>query len=268
MRVIVVAALGLSLIAAGCKKRVAVAAPPLTPTGQGVASNPVVTGGGGGSVNLAMPPRIESFTAEPASIERNQAATLRWNVSGTNPEIVLDPGLGIVTPTANRQVFPNATTTYTLTARSGVGMDTRSVTVEVRNPPAPPAGPSTTSGRTPDNRLREEAQDIYFDYDMSELREDSRRALNADADLLKSLFAQDPTFNVVIEGHADERGSTEYNIGLADRRATVTKNFLVQLGVPANRMRTISLGKERPVCTEQNEACYQRNRRAHLAPGR
>jgi len=209
-----------------------------------------------------------SFTAEPASIERNQSATLRWTVTGTSPELILDPGLGIVTPTGERQVFPTTTTTYTLTARSAIGMDSRSVTVEVRNPPAPPPVKTPiTSGPPPGDILKSEARDIYFDYDMSELRPDARQALNADAELLRRLFALDPNFNVVIEGHCDERGSAEYNIGLGDRRATVTKNFLVQLGLPANRMRIISLGEERPVCTEANEACYQRNRRAHLAPG-
>jgi peptidoglycan-associated lipoprotein len=71
---------------------------------------------------------------------------------------------------------------------------------------------------------------------------------------------------VVIEGHCDERGSAEYNLGLADRRATSAKDFLVGLGLPDNRIRIISYGKERPVCTEASEDCYQRNRRAHLAP--
>ena len=83
---------------------------------------------------------------------------------------------------------------------------------------------------------------------------------------LKCIFAQDPSFSVVVEGHCDERGSAEYNLGLGDRRGTSAKDFLVQLGVPADRIRTISYGKERPVCTDADEACYQRNRRAHLAP--
>jgi len=69
----------------------------------------------------------------------------------------------------------------------------------------------------------------------------------------------------VVEGHCDERGSAEYNLGLGDRRAQSAKDFLVQLGVPADKLRTISYGKERPVCTEANESCWQRNRRAHFA---
>ena len=68
-----------------------------------------------------------------------------------------------------------------------------------------------------------------------------------------------------MEGHADERGSAEYNLGLGDRRSIAARDFLVQLGVPSANLSTISYGKERPVCTDADEACYQRNRRAHLA---
>ena len=114
--------------------------------------------------------------------------------------------------------------------------------------------------------LSREAQDAYFDYDRSDIRDDARQALTRDADLLRRIFASDPTFSVVIEGHCDERGSAEYNLGLGDRRASSTKDFLVGLGLPTDRIRTISYGKERPVCTDANEGCYQRNRRAHLAP--
>jgi peptidoglycan-associated lipoprotein len=116
--------------------------------------------------------------------------------------------------------------------------------------------------------LTREAADALFDYDKSELREDGRVAMQHDAEILKRIFAADPSFTVTIEGHCDERGSAEYNLGLGDRRATAAKEFLVQLGVPAERLNTISYGKDRPVCTEENEACYQRNRRAHLTPSK
>jgi peptidoglycan-associated lipoprotein len=114
--------------------------------------------------------------------------------------------------------------------------------------------------------LSQEAQDAYFDYDKSDLRDDARQALTRDADLLKRIFAADPTFSVVVEGNTDERGSAEYNLGLGDRRATSAKDFLVGLGLPDSKIRVISYGKERPVCTEATEDCYQRNRHAHLAP--
>ena len=70
---------------------------------------------------------------------------------------------------------------------------------------------------------------------------------------------------VIIEGHCDERGSAEYNLGLGDRRATSAKEFLSQVGLPADRLKTISYGKERPGCTESNEACWAKNRRVHFA---
>jgi len=215
VRVMIFGMLCLSVLAAGCKKKVAVGGPPpqaQVPPRQ-PESTPVKTSGP--AQPLAQPARIESFTAEPASVQRNQAVTLRWTVSGTNPELVLDPGLGIVTPNGSRQVFPPATTTYTLTARNALFTDVRSVTVEVRNAPAPPKAPATGALDPPATILAREAQDVYFDYDMSELREDARQALNNNAELLRRIFASDPAFTVVLEGHADERGSAEYNIGLA-----------------------------------------------------
>ena len=108
---------------------------------------------------------------------------------------------------------------------------------------------------------------MFFDYDSSTIREDGRATLARNADVLKGLFNDYPTATVVIEGHADERGSAEYNLGLADRRATAAKEFLVQLGVGANRLTTVSFGKERPQCTEANESCWQQNRRAHFSAG-
>ncbi len=91
--------------------------------------------------------------------------------------------------------------------------------------------------------------------------------LQADATALKTIFAQDATFTVQIEGHCDERGSAEYNLALGDRRATATKNALVALGIPADKLKTISYGKERPLCTDATEECYARNRRAHFSAG-
>ena len=211
-------------------------------------------------------PRINSFTGEPRSIERGQSATLRWSVANAT-DISIEPGLGAVQANGSRQVFPNSTTTYTLTANGPGGTDTRTVTIEVAAaatvtpPPATDRGPVITGL----DILTREGQDAYFDYDKNDLREDARAALTRDADVLKRIFAMDSRFTVVIEGHCDERGSAEYNLGLGDRRATAAKEFLVQLGVPADRLKTISYGKERPQCTDANEDCYQKNRRAHLA---
>jgi len=194
---------------------------------------------------------------------------LTWSVANAT-NIAINNGIGSVAADGTRQVFPTATTTYTLTASAAGGNDTRSVTVEVTTPPPPPppppARPKITGAEEFTTLFNGDGGDALFDYDKSDIRDDARQALTSDAAKLKQIFADDPTFTVVLEGHCDERGSAEYNLGLGDRRATSAKDFLVQLGVPAEKVRTISYGKDRPVCTDATEACYQRNRRAHLAP--
>lgn len=248
----------LLLSAGGCKKKTPAPAPPPPAAPAPRTAEPATT---------PSPARINSFTAEPRTIERGQSATLRWSIANAT-DMSIDQGLGAVQANSSRQVFPSITTTYTLTASGGGGSDTRSVTVEVATPSAAPAPKPPAPRISGADMLGREAQDIYFDYDRSDVREDARQTLTHDADLLKRIFASDPGFMVVIEGHCDERGSAEYNLGLGDRRATAAKEFLIQLGVPADHLTTISYGKDRPACTEANEQCYQRNRRAHLASSR
>jgi peptidoglycan-associated lipoprotein len=243
----------LLLFAAGCAKKVP--PPPPPPPPQLTGSAPAPTGG----------PVISSFTAEPSTIEPGQSSTLRWSISGAT-DMSIDHGIGAVQSQGQRQVFPRTSTTYALTVRGPGGMDSRSVTVEVSNAP-PPLPPPSAPRLSSADVLQQQAQDAFFDYDMSEIRGDGRDALTKDAALLKQIFQQDPNFSVVVEGHCDERGSAEYNLALGDRRATAAKDFLVQQGVPADRLKTISYGKERPQCTEASEDCWQKNRRAHLSAG-
>jgi peptidoglycan-associated lipoprotein len=244
----------LVLFAIGCAKKAAPPPPPPPPTPTATQPPPPPAA-----------PVIASFTAEPSSVEAGQSSTLRWSITGAT-DMSIDHGVGAVQSNGQRQVFPRTSTSYTLTARGPGGMDSRSVTVEISSAPPPPPPPSTPRLSSAD-LLQQQAQDAFFDYDMSEIRSDGRDALTHDAALLKQIFQQDPNFSVVVEGHCDERGSAEYNLALGDRRATAAKDFLVQLGVPADRLKTISYGKERPQCTEANEQCWQRNRRAHLSPG-
>ncbi len=99
-------------------------------------------------------------------------------------------------------------------------------------------------------------KDIYFDFDRADLRTDARETLKANADWLK----KNPAVTVQIEGHCDERGTAEYNLALGARRAQSAKDYLVTLGIPEQRLSTVSYGQELPVCTEHNEACWQKNR--------
>ena len=102
--------------------------------------------------------------------------------------------------------------------------------------------------------------DAYFDLDKSEIREDAKPRLQKDADWLKKWGS----VQVQVEGHCDSRGSAEYNLALGTRRASAVRDYLVNLGVPAGRVAVISKGKEAPVCTENNESCWQQNRRGHF----
>src|SRR5882762_2576296 len=129
----------------------------------------------------------------------------------------------------------------------------------------------TTQARMPDAATRARIQDLldriqdaYFDYNKHTIRPDAEAVLKQDGQTLADIIRQYPDFKLTIEGYCDERGSDEYNLALGDARAKQTKEYLAGLGVPANQLRTISYGKERPVCADHDEACWQRNRRAHI----
>jgi peptidoglycan-associated lipoprotein len=102
--------------------------------------------------------------------------------------------------------------------------------------------------------------DVFFDYDKSDLMEVSRAALQKNADWLRRWTAA----KVIVEGHCDSRGSAEYNLALGERRANAAKNYLVSLGIGADRIQVISKGEEQPFCTEENEGCWSQNRRSHF----
>ncbi len=229
-----------------CHKAKVTAAPPPAPPPAAAAPAPAV-----------------SLTAEPATVEKGQSVTLSW-ASQNATEVSIQPGVGSVQATGSTTVTPQDSTTYVATATGPGGTQTASARVTVTTaPPAAPAAPAQPTV-TEEQIFSTKIQDAYFDYDKADIRPDAEQALTADADTLKA----NPDIVFTIEGHCDERGSEEYNLGLGDRRATAAKNFLVNLGVSANRIFTISYGKDRPFCTESTEDCWQSNRRAHLVFGR
>jgi peptidoglycan-associated lipoprotein len=118
--------------------------------------------------------------------------------------------------------------------------------------------------RTRIDQLLARIEDAYFDYDKATLRPDALKALQADSTELRDILKDFPDYKLTIEGHCDERGSAEYNIALGDRRAEASRDYLVQVGIPSTQLHVISYGKERPVCQERDEACWQRNRRIHI----
>ena len=122
---------------------------------------------------------------------------------------------------------------------------------------------------TPEDRFRlteslARLEDALFDYDKATIRDDARVALRDNVNVIKEILAHYPNQKLLIEGHADERGSDEYNLALGDRRAKAAEEFLASMGIPAAQLTIISYGKDKPVCTDKNENCWQKNRRAHL----
>ena len=241
------------LFAAGCKKKTPAPPPP-----------PVVKPDVKPDRQPA--PVISSFTANPSTIVRGDATTLSWRVSNAT-EVSIDNGVGTVPETGSRQVYPTSNTTYRLMVKGPGGEAVGSVMVVVSTPPPAPttAAPTTAAKRSLSERLAAEVGDIYFDYDSSQIREDARATLQRNVDALRSILAENPGSVILVEGHADERGSAEYNLGLGDRRSTSARDFLSQAGVPAGSLRTISYGKEKPQCMEANEGCWSKNRRVHFS---
>jgi peptidoglycan-associated lipoprotein len=196
-----------------------------------------------------------TLQASPSSINKGESATLSWNSTDAT-ELNIAPEVGAVTAQGSTKVTPSDSTTYTITATGpgGSASATATVTVNAPPPPPPPKGPSD------DELFLREVRDAYFDFDKADIRPDARAALSQTADFLKG----HPSIKATIEGHCDERGSTEYNLALGDRRATAVKQFLVSLGVSADRLSTVSFGKEKPFCNESSESCWQQNRRGHF----
>ena len=233
-----IAVLAAAVFTFGCKKPPK--APPTAPPAPvPAAARPTVT-----------------LQASPTTVNKGESSTLSWNSTDAT-ELSIAPEVGAVTAQGSTKVTPSASTTYTITATGPGGSANATATVSVNAPPPPPPPPA---GPTDDELFLREVRDAYFDFDKADIRLDARAALSTTADFLKKY----PRFKVTIEGHCDERGSTEYNLGLGDRRASAVKQFLVSLGISADRLSTVSYGKEKPFCMESNESCWQQNRRGHF----
>ena len=185
-----------------------------------------------------------------------QSTTLTWTTQYAT-DVTIDQ-LGKVDPSGSRTVLPSESTTYRLIAKNDTGTQEATARVTVNAPPPPPT--NQNGNETEAQLFASNMQDVFFDYDSYDVTQQYQQVLSADARFLQ----QHPNIKFTIEGHCDERGSTEYNLALGDNRANSTKQALVSLGIPASRIRTISYGKEKPFCTESTEACWSQNRRAHF----
>jgi peptidoglycan-associated lipoprotein len=204
------------------------------------------------------PPVTATLSANPATIQSGQSSTLAWSTQNAT-EVTLDGNK--VDPSGSQSVSPRQTTTYHLTAKGAGGTQDATATVNVTAPPpAPTPTPAPTPSITDDQLLAQTLTDVFFDYDKADLRPDAQQMLARAAPVI----AAHPNWTVRIEGNCDERGSTEYNLALGERRASAAQQALVQAGVNATQLKTVSYGKEKPVCTESTEDCWQKNRRDHF----
>jgi peptidoglycan-associated lipoprotein len=227
-----VVALGAIMMLGACKKKVAPPPPPPPPP----------------------PAPTASLTANPNSIEKGQSTTLTWQTTNTTDASI--DGIGAVQPNGSQPVTPSDSTTYHLTAKGPGGTQEATARVTVTAPAAPSAAPSATE----EELFSQSVKDIFFDYDKYDIRADQQPGLQADIAFLK----QNSGIRFTVEGHCDERGSTEYNLALGDNRANAVRNALTQAGIGPDRIKTISYGKEKPFCTQSNEECWQQNRRGHF----
>jgi|HubBroStandDraft_2_1064218.scaffolds.fasta_scaffold17403_2 peptidoglycan-associated lipoprotein len=199
-----------------------------------------------------------SISADRTTINKGESAKLTWTTTDAT-NVSITPEVGAVTPQGSTTVTPADSTTYSITASGPGGSTDATVRITVNAPPPPPP---PAKGPTFAELFYQEVRDAYFDLDKADIRPDARAALEKTASFLKGY----PNAKVIIEGHCDERGSTEYNLALGDRRANAVKQYLVNLGIPAANLSTVSYGKEKPFCTESNESCWQQNRRGHFVP--
>lgn len=229
-----IAALSSTFFLAACNKHVAKVTPPPPPP-------------------PATPTAI--LAANPNVIQYGQSTTLTWKTANAN-DITIQ-GLGTVPASGSRSVVPYMSTTYTLVAKGPGGTDDASARVTVNPVPAAKVvAPQPSEADLFANNVK----DLFFDFNKATVRPDEVPVTFDDAQFLD----QHPDIKIMVEGHCDDRGSEEYNIALGVNRANTLKQSLEQAGVSADRINTVSYGKEKPFCTADNEQCWQQNRRDHV----
>ena len=230
------ACLAAAVACSGCHKQVAASTPPPPPPAPAAPN--------------------ANMSANPPAINQGQSATLTWQSTNANDASI--SGVGAVPVSGSKVVYPTQSTTYTLAAKGPGGNTVATARVTV-NPP-PPTAASAAPSMTEEQLFDQNVHDVYFDYDKYNLRPQGPTVAEKDAAFLK----QYPNIKILIEAHCDERGSEEYNLALGENRGESLEKALAADGVSASQIRVVSLGKEKPFCTESTEQCWQQNRRDHL----
>ena len=230
------------LSATGCHHR----APVIPPN----AGTPLPSGG---------PAPTASLTADPPSIDLGQSVVLNWRT--TNASSVSIDGIGPVPVNGTQTVSPSNSTNFHLVAKGDGGETEANVRVTVRVPVVPSAPDNGNGDMGSEAAFHQNVQDLFYDYDSFDLRPDAQSSVTNAANYLNA----HPAIKVLIGGYCDDRGSAEYNITLGENRANAAKTALVSAGVSGSRLRVVSYGKEKQFCSEENEQCWQQNRRAQFS---
>ena len=223
------------ILSTGCRHQQQAAKPQVPPTPTQTAPAPVA------NINVS-----------PENVERGQSAQLSWNTQ--NASTVTIEGIGTVSASGSKQVTAQDSTTYHLVAKGDGGSAEADARLTVSEK-------KVVNNITDEELFAQNIKDIFFSYDNAAIRQDESAMIDADAKFL----ASHPDMKMVIEGHCDERGSEDYNMALGDNRAKTVRDALIHQGISADRIKLISLGKEKPFCTTaENESCWSQNRRAHF----
>ncbi|WP_263365608.1 OmpA family protein [Edaphobacter bradus] len=204
------------------------------------------------------PAPTATITADPAAIDLGQSVVLNWRTD--NATVVTIDGIGEVPANGTQTVTPSNSTNFHLTAKGDSGTTEANVRVTVRVPVAPTPPPANDDMGS-EAAFQQNVKDIFYDYDSYDLRPEAHTSVSQAASYLNAHQA----IKVVIGGYCDDRGSAEYNLALGENRANSARTALVNAGVAASRLRVISYGKEKQFCTDENESCWQKNRRAQFS---
>ncbi len=197
-----------------------------------------------------------SLSADPAGIVKGNCTTLSWS-SANATRATIDPGIGEVGPSGSKQVCPDGTTRYTITATGDGGSASAASTVDVTTPPPPPPPPPPAPKKVVD-RL---TVHVNFDSDKARVRKADEAELAQAIEFIRKY----PGFQVSIEGHTDSRGSEKYNQSLSERRAAAVKKYLLDHGIEGgNRIDTAGFGETKPIADNATEKGRFENRRVEI----
>ena len=205
------------------------------------------------------------LTQEEAGIQESDETGFGGGFETSSPDVIEDEIIDVVEVEPIRELAPEPGVVEPMDMQDVVEqMDMQDVVEQMDMQDnvfvAPEAEPVQEARVLPDFKDEQQLQDIHFKYDRDKLDASTQTILKANAEWLK----KNPNARVEIQGHADERGTNNYNLGLGERRALQTKKFMVNLGIDESRLYTISYGEEKPFCFDSNENCWWENRRAHF----